>query len=801
MHIKFSRHGTGSGKKAAEYLTQDKDHTGELRSEISILRGDPNQVAMVADSLNFKHKYTSGIIAWSPEDMPSKTQINALLDDFEKTAWSGLEPDRYSWSAVLHRENNGACHIHVFAARCDLATGKSLNIAPPGHQKTFDALRDYYNYENNWARPDDPERARVWQPGFRTYIDKAQLKAGLSVESDQRQLITSYLQQEIEIGKIKNRDDIILSLREAGLETPRAGKNYITVKDPETGDKFRLKGDIYNDSFKCSESERSIAKEDGSRPERGREVNRKRAEQSYRELEKYRKERAAYNQSRYKLDGRGDQRISVKGVTRDREDVRDIKGGDNQKMVQDNVDWSGGRPEHLYQHLRWELGPDAISVKPDTVKPDRDRETRTSFEPTSSSNLGVDSQRNSGREFYRSASRDKGSEIHGRGSRSPENRKEINHGTDRDRTDDDRELTEITARADRNNQELDRARQQLRKTSQRLNKRLQQSCEALQRIGEKFMKELSRFKIIINLVEYIASKGFQLDKNKSSKRTSVMRREDEKVLVSTQDNGFGFFVDVRSGKGGTIIDFCQRETGKNLGQVRQELRSFAAMPTPEITYAKPEPKPSKEEQEKKLKEEKEQAERLIQSSYLEFRHIQDMLNDQRFRDRVYTDQYGNVCFPHFNDNGFSGFEKKNFGYSSFTASGEKGLWFSDKPVDCKQIVICESAIDALSHAQLHPDNNAGYVSMAGQLSHEQEKLINELIERNSDKQILLAFDNDEKGHQYANDILERHPGCTVDMPRRKGLDWNDQLQRKVVADKQKQSQIELTKSRDLDMGR
>ena len=35
------------------------------------------------------------------------------------------------------RARGGVHHVHVLAARCDLETGKSLNIAPPGWQKTF----------------------------------------------------------------------------------------------------------------------------------------------------------------------------------------------------------------------------------------------------------------------------------------------------------------------------------------------------------------------------------------------------------------------------------------------------------------------------------------------------------------------------------------------------------------------------------------------------------------------------------------------------------------------------------------
>ena len=58
-------------------------------------------------------------------------QVKGVLDEFEKTAWAGLDTDRYSWTAVLHREQGGGVHVHILTARCDLETGRSLNIAPP----------------------------------------------------------------------------------------------------------------------------------------------------------------------------------------------------------------------------------------------------------------------------------------------------------------------------------------------------------------------------------------------------------------------------------------------------------------------------------------------------------------------------------------------------------------------------------------------------------------------------------------------------------------------------------------------
>ncbi len=67
MHIKFLARGTGSARAAADYLLGARDATGQPREGVEVLRGDPHQVAVVADALAFEHKYTSGVIAWAPD--------------------------------------------------------------------------------------------------------------------------------------------------------------------------------------------------------------------------------------------------------------------------------------------------------------------------------------------------------------------------------------------------------------------------------------------------------------------------------------------------------------------------------------------------------------------------------------------------------------------------------------------------------------------------------------------------------------------------------------------------------------
>ena len=106
---------------------------------------------------------------------------------------SGTGGGRRRLAGVRAQVQVGGVHVHVLTAQCDLETGKSLNIVPPGWQKTFDPLRDAFNHEHGWSRPDDPARARAQQPSHRTYIEAAMLRTSLEHEADARELIRDYL--------------------------------------------------------------------------------------------------------------------------------------------------------------------------------------------------------------------------------------------------------------------------------------------------------------------------------------------------------------------------------------------------------------------------------------------------------------------------------------------------------------------------------------------------------------------------------------------------------------------------------
>ena len=240
MHYKFLRHSTGSGQAAIEYLLGKLDHRGRPRELVQVLRGDPYQLGRLIDSLQFVHRYTSGVIALHPDDACSDEKVQELITDFERIAFAGLNPDEYAYCVVRHDD-----HFHVIVARVNLLTGHSLNIAPPGWQKPFDTWRDYWNQKEGWARPDDPARARDVQPGGR--IKTEDWAEGEDITQD----YASQIIQAIQVGEIPgNRAGVVEWLnKQPDIEVKREAKESISILIDGHKRNTRLKGRIFARDF------------------------------------------------------------------------------------------------------------------------------------------------------------------------------------------------------------------------------------------------------------------------------------------------------------------------------------------------------------------------------------------------------------------------------------------------------------------------------------------------------------------------------------------------------------------------
>jgi hypothetical protein len=157
----------------------------------------------------------------------------------------------------------------------------------------------------------------------------------------------------------------------------------------------------------------------------------------------------------------------------------------------------------------------------------------------------------------------------------------------------------------------------------------------------------------------------------------------------------------------------------------------------------------------------------------------------RFNGRIKADGHGNAVFPHFDAEGVCGYELRNSNFKGFASGGSKGLWLSKTGASDRRLVICESAIDALSFAVLFSDGHARYGSIGGKLNPAQPELIRAQIAlMPASSQVVAAMDGDEAGRQLA-DAIER-AFCAADRPdltfhRQEPVeykDWNDQLRAK-----------------------
>lgn len=306
MYIKFLKHGKGDPAKAASYLIAELDHLNRPRPDVQILRGDPHTFTAIAESIENEWKYTSGVIAWSKDDAPTNEEISEVLDGFEKHAFAGLQPHQYHFTAVLHEEDDGSKHVHFLVPRIELDTGKALNIAPPGHEKYFDPLRDYFNYSKGWSRPDNPILQHDTQtPDHVHFQDAAAIRAGLKGKAvnDIREVIGSLIEQRIYFDFIKDRTDVLDAVSELG-EVTRISDKFISLKLDGADKAIRLKGAFYESEFSVESyfENRTRETSDARASRENRfisEEHKKLAEQLEKRFTELAGGRSKYNEGRY----------------------------------------------------------------------------------------------------------------------------------------------------------------------------------------------------------------------------------------------------------------------------------------------------------------------------------------------------------------------------------------------------------------------------------------------------------------------------------------------------------------------
>ncbi|WP_300058478.1 relaxase/mobilization nuclease domain-containing protein [uncultured Roseobacter sp.] len=304
MLIKFFPNGKGAGAGPVGYLVAERvlDYDGNrdlirdadgqpvtvTRDPLpEVLRGNPERTEALIDASRHQWTYRAGVISFAGSDDPTEDQQAEVMDGFERLAFAGLDPEQYEVLWVRHR-HEGRVELHFCTPRLELTTGKSLNIAPPGYQDAYDSLRDVMNQRHGWADPMDVERTQE----VRNTIEAPTRAQG-------RDELHSWIQDQIDMGLITNRASMVDALADAGFDLPRTGKAYITARDPDTGERWRLKGEIFHEDWQADPVERET--ERGARRDqtRTRRLDLVPAQELQDRFEEHCGRRAAYHRERY----------------------------------------------------------------------------------------------------------------------------------------------------------------------------------------------------------------------------------------------------------------------------------------------------------------------------------------------------------------------------------------------------------------------------------------------------------------------------------------------------------------------
>jgi hypothetical protein len=169
-----------------------------------------------------------------------------------------------------------------------------------------------------------------------------------------RDELHAWLQDQISVGLITDRASMLDALTDAGFDIPRAGKAYLTAQDPDTGERWRLKGEIFHEDWQADPAEREAERGAGHDPAALRRLDGFSIGELQDRFEQHCDQRAAYNRDRYPHLSATEQELA------------------DDLALADNGDVLGG--DRLDDGRELALDADAGQLGTDGLGPDADRQ-------------------------------------------------------------------------------------------------------------------------------------------------------------------------------------------------------------------------------------------------------------------------------------------------------------------------------------------------------------------------------------------------------------------------------------------
>jgi len=233
MLVKFFKTKNGGSVAGINYLLNHriKDKTA------FVLKGSEAVTRQIVSSMTKKQKLCMGCLSFEETDIDLDTK-RKIIDKFETLLLGGYK-ERFNVLWVQHVDK-GRLELNFAVPKVDLESGMAFN---PYYDKVdrplIDTWQNYVNLKFGFTDPKDPVKVHMLQ-GSRKEIGV--IKNYIELE---KILTDKFINQEFTC-----RDDILNALKSSDIDITRIGKDYISVKLPNSKKAKRFKGDMFSEEFR-----------------------------------------------------------------------------------------------------------------------------------------------------------------------------------------------------------------------------------------------------------------------------------------------------------------------------------------------------------------------------------------------------------------------------------------------------------------------------------------------------------------------------------------------------------------------
>ena len=280
---------------------------------------------------------------------------------------------------------------------------------------------------------------------------------------------------------------------------------------------------------------------------------------------------------------------------------------------------------------------------------------------------------------------------------------------------------------------------------------------------------------LVNLPDFLRSQGFSL---KQVGREYILQEHDSLHIKNNEAGEVGKWFRFSENRGGSNIQFVQEFMGLDFVSAVELLSNEKAIPFHSHSISKAEPPKNREITLHESTDLSKTMHYLHHVRGLTIASLEKLTAEGRLSQEEKT---GNAVFKIFDENGLLvGAEKvgtSNVRFKSFDKGAADGYGFEIVSGESQSTYFFESAIDAISFADLHSEQrDYRLVSMAGV----KPSVVTETMKRYaiSPENIYLCTDNDKAGNEFAEKLIARYPAMKRVTPNG-AKDWNDILQGRI----------------------